>query len=610
MQKQKKMENLDNRITTYKQIIEETRGKLAAEKKKIYRIGTIRVLLFIAGIAGVIYFFTAGWLAICGVIACTFVPLLALVKYHNQLFYKKDYLEKKIEINEQELSAIDYDASAFDGGEEYIDAAHLYSYDLDIFGDNSLFQYANRTSTSFGKEKLANWFNKHLDNKGMIEERQEAVRELAPELRFRQRFRILGLLYKGEAADRGEIEEWVASNSFFKGKKLLNASIYIVPAVNLIILILAMAGIVSFNMLGVSFVFFVTCSMRLSNSITKMQISYGKKLQILATYAGLIEMIEQREVKSMGLQKIQQQLGDKEKNASSAVNRLARLMNALDQRNNILVTTLLNGFLFWELRQVIKIESWKEAHAAQLPAWLEAVGEMDALCSLATFAYNHPGYSYPIIKDQPFSLKVSNMGHPLMNRNKCVKNDVAITKRPAFAIVTGANMAGKSTYLRTIGVNYLLACIGAPVCANEMEIYPSHLITSLRTTDSLTENESYFFAELKRLKLIIDKLNNGEELFIILDEILKGTNSMDKQKGSLALIKQFMALKANGIIATHDLLLGSLIELYPEDIQNYCFEAEIKNDELTFSYQMKDGVAQNMNACFLMKKMGIAVIND
>ena len=321
------MENLDNRITTYKQIIEETRGKLAAEKKKIYRIGTIRVLLFIVGIAGVIYFFTAGWLAICGVIACTFVPLLALVKYHNQLFYKKDYLEKKIEINEQELSAIDYDASAFDGGEEYIDAAHLYSYDLDIFGDNSLFQYANRTSTSFGKEKLANWFNKHLDNKGMIEERQEAVRELAPELRFRQRFRILGLLYKGEAADRWEIEEWVASNSFFKGKKLLNASIYIVPAVNLIILILAMAGIVSFNMLGVSFVFFVTCSMRLSNSITKMQISYGKKLQILATYAGLIEMIEQREVKSMGLKRIQQQLGGKEQSASSAVNRLARLMS-------------------------------------------------------------------------------------------------------------------------------------------------------------------------------------------------------------------------------------------------------------------------------------------
>ena len=171
-------------------------------------------------------------------------------------------------------------------------------------------------------------------------------------------------------------------------------------------------------------------------------------------------------------------------------------------------------------------------------------------------------------------------------------------------------MAGKSTYLRTVGVNYLLACIGAPVWAKQMKIYPARLVTSLRTSDSLADNESYFFAELKRLKLIIDKLEAGEELFIILDEILKGTNSMDKQKGSFALIKQFMHMNANGIIATHDLLLGTLIDFFPLNIRNYCFEADITNNELTFSYQMRNGVAQNMNACFLMKKMGIAVIDE
>ncbi len=604
------MNDLDKIITVYKQLIEETSEKLTRVKTKIYRISTIRILLFIAGIAGVIYFISAGWIAIGSVIVCTFIPFLALVRYHNQLFYKKDYLEKKIEINEQELSVIDYDTSAFDGGKEYINSAHLYSYDLDLFGDHSLFQYINRTSTSFGKERLASWFNKHLENKKDIETRQEAVCELAPELKFRQRFRILGLLYKGEAADGKEIAEWAAGKSYYKENKLYRAALFAVPAINLIIFILAITGVVSFNLLGASFVFFVTCSMSLTKGITKIQILYGKKLHILATYAGIIEMIEQKEFKSSELQKLQQQLGGKEHPASSAVNRLAKLMNALDQRNNILITALLNGFLFWELRQVVKIESWKETHAAQLPAWLEVVGKVDALCSLATFSYNHPGYSYPSIMDQPFSLKASDMGHPLMNRSKCVKNDIEIDKRPYFVIITGANMAGKSTYLRTIGVNYLLACIGASVCASEMQIYPAHLITSLRTTDSLTDNESYFFAELKRLKLIIDKLNTGEELFIILDEILKGTNSMDKQKGSFALIKQFMALKANGIIATHDLLLGSLIDLFPKDIQNYCFEAEIKNNELTFSYLLKNGVAQNMNACFLMKKMGIAVIED
>ena len=167
-------------------------------------------------------------------------------------------------------------------------------------------------------------------------------------------------------------------------------------------------------------------------------------------------------------------------------------------------------------------------------------------------------------------------------------------------------MAGKSTYLRTIGINYLLACMGAPVCCSSLTLYPAQLVTSLRTSDSLSENESYFFAELKRLKRIIDQLNSGEELFIILDEILKGTNSTDKQKGSFNLIKQFILTKANGIIATHDLLLGELANQFPNEIKNYCFEADITNNELTFTYKIREGIAQNMNACFLMKKMGIA----
>ena len=270
---------------------------------------------------------------------------------------------------------------------------------------------------------------------------------------------------------------------------------------------------------------------------------------------------------------------------------------------------ILNGLLFWELRQVMQIEKWKEAHSADLPRWIEAIGAIDAYCSLATFSYNHPDYIYPQITSQSFHLQAEALGHPLMDRNKCVRNGIDMEKRPFFIIITGANMAGKSTYLRTVGVNYLLACIGAPVWAAKMEIFPARLVTSLRTSDSLTDNESYFFAELKRLKLIIDKLKAGEELFIILDEILKGTNSMDKQKGSFALIKQFMSMDANGIIATHDLLLGTLIDAFPQNIRNYCFEADITNNELTFSYQMRSGVAQNMNACFLMKKMGIAVID-
>ena len=238
----------------------------------------------------------------------------------------------------------------------------------------------------------------------------------------------------------------------------------------------------------------------------------------------------------------------------------------------------------------------------------ETSGRLDFIIQKALFAVRYGGIR-PELTDG--ELELTDMINPeicdLLDQQGRRFVPVSIRLEQGATVITGANMAGKSTYLRTVGINYLLACIGAPVCARQMEICPARLITSLRTSDSLNDNESYFFAELKRLKLIIDKLQAGEELFIILDEILKGTNSMDKQKGSFSLIKQFMTLQANGIIATHDLLLGTLIDLFPDDIRNYRFEADITDNELTFSYRLRPGIAQNMNACFLMKKMGIAV---
>lgn len=603
------MKQLEHIIQTYKDIIKETEQKLNKEKQRIYRIGTLRLILFIGGIAGVIHFWETGWLVV-GVAIVTFLPFIFLIKLHNRSFYEKEYLEKKIEINQQELQAINYDTSSFDNGKEFINPAHLYSYDLDIFGEHSLFQYINRTSTDLGKKCLADWLNTHLESKEEIQKRQEGVKELAPELQMRQEFRILGLLYKGKTADEKEIITWAGSPSYYRNHAILRALPLIVPLVNIVFITLAIAGIISSTIPSVIFVSFFFLSLAFSKGITKMQTLYGKKLQILATYASLIRIIEEKSLHSLTLLEVQQLVGGKQQTASQAVKKLTALMNALDQRGNMLMSFVLNGSLFWELRQIMRIEAWKENHASELSLWLKAIGEMDAYCSLATFSYNHPEYIYPEIDSQPFAMEAEALGHPLMNRDKCVRNDINIAKRPFFVIITGANMAGKSTYLRTVGINYLLACIGAPVWANQMKLYPARLVTSLRTSDSLADNESYFFAELKRLKLIIDKLNEGEEFFIILDEILKGTNSTDKQKGSFALIKQFIALQTNGIIATHDLMLGTLIKLFPKNIRNYCFEAEITNNELTFSYKIKNGVAQNMNACFLMKKMGIAVIDN
>ena len=597
--------NTINEITaTYQRIAEEGRSDLNKVQNKIYRIGSLRLLLFVAGIAGIIYFWSSGWIVLTGIIAVTLLPFILLIKYHNRLFHRKDYLEKKIAINEQELSALNYDTSSFEDGAEFINPAHLYSYDLDVFGPHSLFQYINRTCTQLGKSLLANWLGTHLVNKKEIESRQEAIRELTSELNFRQEFRILGLLYKGKAADEDELKAWAKSPSVFRKNVFFRMLPLLAGGINILCIALAIAGIIPLTVFGILWLCFVFASFCFTSKITKMQAVYGKKLQILATYANLLRLIENQPMKSPILKEVREWIGDEKQTASHSIQRLSKLMNELDQRNNAYIYATLNGLFFWEIRKIIQIEGWKEQYASELPRWLTAIAHMDALCSLSTFAYNHPDYSYPIITTRSFSLRAASMGHPLMNRDKCVRNDIDIEKRPFFIIITGANMAGKSTYLRTVGINYLLACIGTPVCARSMELYPAQLITSLRTSDSLNDNESYFFAELKRL---IDKLQAGEEFFIILDEILKGTNSMDKQKGSLALIKQFMTLQANGIIATHDLMLGTLADIYPDDIRNYRFEADITGNELTFSYRLREGVAQNMNACFLMKKMGIAV---
>ena len=511
------MEKQENIIATYQQIIQETEQQLQKARKRIRYISLLRLILFVEAVASAIIFWSDGWLKL---IVFTVIPIIAfiwLVQSHNRWFYWKDYLKKKIEINQQELRALQYDFSDFDNGKEYIDPSHLYTFDLDIFGEHSLFQYINRTSTPIGKQRLANWFNAHLEEKEAIEQRQEAIRELSSELEFRQQFRLLGLLYKGKPSDTSEIKEWVNSPSDYRKHAFLRILPTAVGIINLLCIGATILGFLPASISGIVFACFVVFSFIFSKGITKIQATYGEKLQILSTYADQILITEKKEMHSPALQQLKAELTSQNQTASQSVHRLAKLMNALDQRGNLLMSTILNGLLFWELRQVMQIEKWKEAHSADLPRWIEAIGAIDAYCSLATFSYNHPDYIYPQITSQSFHLQAEALGHPLMNRNKCVRNGIDMEKRPFFIIITGANMAGKSTYLRTVGVNYLLACIGAPVWAAKMEIFPARLVTSLRTSDSLTDNESYFFAELKRLKLIIDKLKAGEELFIILD---------------------------------------------------------------------------------------------
>jgi len=580
---------------------------LEKTRRDIYFLGTIRLLIVVATAVLSYIFRTQGIFVAGSIIFIGIVAFLSVLQKWNRLQKKKDYLETSIVCDKNELNALDYRFDAFDGAPERIQAIHPFGLDLDIFGNHSLFQSINRTSTAYGKQILAEWFEEPELSKEQIENRQQAVRELSNKPDFMRHFQTTGQMNQKNDSDRHEIEEFIAQPAIIRHKKLWNILRFAFPALWIIIVVLFFFGLISTMQLIMIYIVTLIVSESQAKRINRLQARIGKKVSVLISYSQLIKAVEQESFESETLIRLQSHYRKEKKPVSAIIGQLAQLAGELEQRSNLMVHLLFNPLVLWDIRKTMQIDRWKEYYGNQPVEWIKILGEYDAFVSLATFAFTHPDYAFPDIVAEYFTLKGKNLGHPLMKREVCVRNDIEIIKHPYFLIITGANMSGKSTYLRTIGVNFVLACLGAPVCADALQLSPAALFTSLRTSDSLNDNESYFFAELKRLKMIIDRIKAGEKLFIILDEILKGTNSVDKQKGSLALMQQLINLQSCGIIATHDLLLGSLEPQFPEHIKNYHFDADIINDELNFSYQMKEGIAQNMNACFLMKKMGITV---
>lgn len=591
----------------YEEKIQVLTQELNRLKKKIHFTGTVRLFTVIAGCICLWLFRHAGIAALTGIGGVFLLFFVGLMVMHTKLFRAKEYISALLQLNRNELNGLNYDYSAFDGAKEYADASHPFGIDLDLFGDRSLFQSINRTGIFPGKKQLAAWFMHPLTDKVQILTRQEAVKELAQLPDFRQQFHALSQLYRNGQNDENMLRRLMNAPSIFSNKKYWKILSRLIPVLWIVIILLTILQILPSIFIGWLVVLFFGIAMSQTKKINLFHNSVSKMEKILRTYARLIKQIEDYPFQTAELKELTDALTYGNEKTSEAIKKLSSYLGNLDQRYNWLAAFILNILFLWDIRQTIHIEEWKSKYANRLDKWFDVLGKFDTLCSLATFAFNHPDYIYPEITDRYFRLTGKQIGHPLMPRESCVKNDISIPDAPGFLIITGANMAGKSTYLRTIGVNYLLACTGAPVDAEEFIVYPARLVTSLRTTDSLNDNESYFFAELKRLKMIIERLNQGEKLFIILDEILKGTNSIDKQKGSIALMKQLISLRSCGIIATHDLILGELEKVFPEQIKNYRFEADITNDELTFSYKLKEGIAQNMNACFLMKKMGITI---
>lgn len=521
-----------------------------------------------------------------------------LVLIHRNMTELRNKIEKLILINQQELSALKGNYSSFDDGKPYLNPEHEFTYDLDIFGEKSLFQYINRSCTIMGEQRLANDFIGSPQDKETIIETHGILDELAAKQEILQDYRSTGMLTDDSGTDRNEILSWIEKQSF----KLAPLSKILVYTFTILNSSLTIATIVDKSFSG-----FLTISVILTwffytlfiQKINSYHSNITKKQALINKYLNLSRIISNAHFSNNKLKNIQSIARDSIKK----LRELDLLMNFLDTRLNILVGMVLNTLFLLDFHIIMKMEKWKKDYSSGIPEFFDTQAEFDMLISKSVFQFNHPDFCIPALSEK--SIYSKNLGHPLLNADKRVSSDFGIHEKENVILITGANMAGKSTFLRAVGANLILAGMGLPVCAAEFSFSPDKIITGMRTTDSLAESESYFFAELKRLQRIVEGLNKGERYFILLDEILKGTNSTDKHIGSEALIRQLVKTRATCLIASHDLELGKMQTEFPEQIRNYRFESQIENNVLSFDYKLQTGIAQNMNASFLMRKMGI-----
>ncbi|MCD6544784.1 MAG: DNA mismatch repair protein MutS, partial [Flavobacteriaceae bacterium] len=562
---------------------------------------TLRLLVFLSIIAGIYFFFGNGKL----ILAVLFIgiPLfLYLVSKHSDLQGKRDLVKKLIQINKTEIAALNGDYFSLDEGNEFIDPSHYYSYDIDLFGRGSFFQYCNRTATNEGKKELANLLTKNESTN--IQIKQEGIKELSKKPKWRQHFSALASLVKVQHPAKN-IVNWIQNY-----KTVIPKATSFLPTVfsiiSLLIILLVSFSFISAQVLIIWFFIGLGVSGIFLKRINVLYTDSSKAKDTFKQYHKLLNEIENCNFSSEILIEKQRSIQTESQKASVVFAKFSKILDALDQRNNLVIAVLGNAFLLRDLQQANKIEKWIKMYANKVEIWFEVISFFDAQNSLANVTFNHPEFDFPKINNDDKIITAKNLGHPLLKVPQRIDNDFTIDNQQFF-IITGANMAGKSTFLRTVSLSIVMANIGLPVCAESFAYTPIKLITSMRTSDSLADDESYFFSELKRLKFIVDKINpelSGEKYFIILDEILKGTNSTDKAIGSKKFVQKLVASKSTGIIATHDLSLCE-IEKDLTQIKNYYFDAEIIDDELFFDYKLKNGICKNMNASFLLKKMEI-----
>lgn len=590
----------------YKDRLELLNEKEHTIKKELRWLALLRLLSFVLLFLS-IFIILPDHIALGIFMTVSFLILFfILIKAYKRKSDRHTHIKSLIDINNAELKALRNDYSGFQSGEEFIDHRHPFSFDMDLFGEGSLFQYLNRTVTNKGRKNLASCIaNENLDSKSILA-RQEAIKELMPLNDLMQDFRAVGSLGTDSEEDLSLLKSWIEKPIFYLNRPIWKVLVNLLPAITIgsVIGEFFIPGLINVSILFFLIQFIVIGS-RFKHTTSEHAL-IGKRLEALKKYHELLSSIEKTKFSGIELNKIHQQLFTEQYSAAKSIKDLSRIVASFDARLNMIAAMFLEGFLLWDIRCMIQLEKWKTNQGHHLNDWTDALAEFDTFVSLATFAFNHPEYIYPICSENKI-LETKETGHILIPSEYRVSNDFRIDSAGQFVIITGANMAGKSTFLRTVVTNMVLAMTGAPVCASSFVFKPMKIFSSMRTSDSLNKNESYFYAELKRLKEMLDKLQTGEDIFIVLDEILKGTNSIDKQKGSKAVLEQIMKLNGTGIIATHDLELTKAQEKYPDRIINMCFEIEIDQAAISFDYKIREGVTTKMNASILMKQMGIGV---
>ena len=588
---------MENPQAYYQQHSEAYQAQATLLHNRMTLLGTLRLIVFLLTGFGIYATFENWQLAISiGIVGIGI--FIFLLSKHTDVKAERQLKLALLDINNTELDIGKGNFHHRESGLQFQDPTHFYSLDIDLFGRGSFYQYINRTSINEASKLLADELKSN--NIDAIIKRQEAIKELAAKSDWRQLYSATASLIKVETP-ASQIIEWLKHHTPFL-PKYIQWSALAFSIGTIIVFSLFFLQFIDLAFLGYWLLLGLGITGIWLKKINNLAFNSDKVKDTFRQYALLLNQIENETFTSELLLNKQKFIRNENDKATEIFNKLSKLLDALDNRNNFIYAIFGNGYFLTDLKNSYKVDQWITNYKHKVEDWFEVVSFFDSYISFGNYAFNHPKYVYPKIIDGTDAIKAKDLGHPLLNPDKRVDNDLAI-KNEQFFIVTGANMAGKSTFLRTVSLHIVMANVGLPVCASSSDYSPVKLITSMRTSDSLTDDSSYFFSELTRLKFIVDTIQN-EPYFIILDEILKGTNSTDKAIGSRKFVQKLVASNATGIIATHDLSLCE-IEKELEEVKNYYFDAEIINDELHFDYTFKTGVCKNMNASFLLKKMDI-----